>query len=121
MNLEALKLYCDVVRWRSFSRRAKAQQLSQAAASHSIAQLEHQLGAKLIDRSKRPLAVTSEGRAYYDGVRALLTQYANLEARVRSLKPTVEGVVRVAAIYSIGLYDLNAYTQRFMSQFPQAK
>jgi DNA-binding transcriptional LysR family regulator len=121
MNLDALKLYCDIVRLRSFSRGAKACQVTQSAASQAIQQLEEHLGLKLIDRSQRPFSVTPEGRKYYEGVRVLLAAYTKLEAEVKRSQAAVGGVVRIAAIYSIGLYDLSRYTQRFTALFPQAK
>ncbi|MFQ5521241.1 MAG: LysR family transcriptional regulator, partial [Candidatus Methylomirabilia bacterium] len=60
MNLETLKLYCDVVRLHSFSRGAAANEVSQSAASQAIRQLEADLDAPLLDRTKRPFTVTSE-------------------------------------------------------------
>jgi DNA-binding transcriptional LysR family regulator len=121
MNLETLKLYCDIVRLQSFSKGAKANQVTQSAASQAIAQLEAELGVQLIDRSKRPFALSVEGQKYYYGVRELLTEYMKLENEIKGPGADAGGTVRVAAIYSVGLYDLSGYTQRFMSANPQAK
>lgn len=121
MNLDTLKLYCDIVRLQSFSKGARANQITQSAASQAIQQLEHDLGVRMIDRSKRPFAVTLEGRRYFDGVRALLSDYSKLEAEVKGSSATLAGPVRVAAIYSVGLYDLSQHIQRFMTEYPQAK
>jgi len=60
MHLETLRLFCDVVRLRSFSRGAAAHQISQSAASQAVQQLEAELDALLIDRTKRPFVVTPE-------------------------------------------------------------
>lgn len=121
MNLDTLKLYCDVIRLKSFSRGAQSNQITQSAASQAISQLEDSLGLQLIDRSKRPFALTTEGQIYYEGTRALLSEYEKLESEIRRHKTGVAGVVRVAAIYSVGLYDLSSNVRRFMSQYPQAK
>ena len=72
VNLETLKLYCDVVRLRSFSRGAASNAVSQSAASQAIQQLEAELDAALLDRSRRPLLPTEQGQAFYDACRALL-------------------------------------------------
>ena len=61
MHLETLRLYCDVVRLRSFSKGAEQNFVSQSAASQAVQQLETQVGATLIDRTKRPFAVTPQG------------------------------------------------------------
>ena len=121
MNLDALKLYCDIVRLRSFSRGARTNQITQSAASQSIQQLESGLGVRLIDRSKRPFTLTGEGRAYYEGVHNLLSEYGKLEAKVKRSNSTLGGPVRVAAIYSVGLYDLSLQIQRFITEYPQVQ
>ena len=52
MHVEALNIFCEVVRHQSFSRGASASSVSQSAASQTVRQLENQLGIQLIDRSK---------------------------------------------------------------------
>ena len=121
MNLETLKLYCDILRLKSFSKGAKANQVTQSAASQSIQQLEESLGIQLIDRKRRPFAVTASGQKYYEGVRQILADYTKLESELKTVGKAVAGTVRVAAIYSVGLYDFGRHMRRFMSQYPQAK
>src|SRR5438132_853346 len=57
VHLETLRLYCDVVRLRSFSRGATQNFVSQSAASQAMQQLETELGVALLDRTKRPFVV----------------------------------------------------------------
>jgi DNA-binding transcriptional LysR family regulator len=121
MNLETLQLFCEVVRAQSFSRGARVLGVSQSAASQAVALLEGQLGVVLMDRSKRPFALTPEGRRFFEGVRAVLRQYDELTTEVRSNRAQIVGSVRVAAIYSIGIHAMSRHTQQFMTQYPQAK
>jgi DNA-binding transcriptional LysR family regulator len=121
MTLEILKLYCDIVRLRSFSRGAAANQISQSAASQAIHQLEVELDVLLIDRSKRPFMVTPEGRTFSEGCRSLLQAFEKVRAEIASTRTQVTGSVRVAAIYSVGIHILSDHMQRFMSLYPQAK
>ena len=65
MYFEALKIFCDVVRHKSFSRAAAANHISQSAVSQNVLQLERSLGVRLIDRSKRPFQLTPEGMAMF--------------------------------------------------------
>ena len=83
MHLETLRLYCDVVRLRSFSRGAEQNFVSQSAASQAVQQLERQLGVALIDRTKRPFVVTPEGEAFYAACRALLESLGEGQGRDR--------------------------------------
>jgi len=121
MNLEMLKLYCDIVRLHSFSQGAAANQISQSAASQAIHQMETELDVLLIDRSKRPFMVTPEGRTFYDGCQALLQGFDKVRAQIVSVRTQITGNVRVAAIYSVGIHIMSDHMQRFMSLHPQAK
>ena len=120
MNLKALKIFCDVVNRRSFSRAAEDNSISQSGVSQAIGQLEGRLGVQLIERSKRPLSLTREGQVFYEGCRKLIARYEALEDEVRSLHEEVAGRVRVAAIYSVGLHHMSRYLQEFMSRYPKA-
>jgi DNA-binding transcriptional LysR family regulator len=123
MQLEALKIFCDVVRWANFSRAARENNITQSSASQAVHMLELRLGVKLIDRSKRPLGVTPHGKVYYEGCKDLVERYFEVENRVRALENdhNVGGTVRVASIYSVGFHDMNRYIERFKEQYPEAE
>lgn len=122
MQLESLKIFCDVVRWASFSRGAAENGISQSSASQAVHQLEIRLGVKLIDRSKRPLVPTAHGRVFYEGCKDLVGRYYEVEARVKALTDVqhVVGTVRVASIYSVGLHHMTRYVESFHAQHPGA-
>jgi DNA-binding transcriptional LysR family regulator len=120
VNLKSLKIFCDIVARRSFSKAAVDNGISQSAASQVVSQLESRLGVQLIERSKRPLVPTREGQVFFDGCRKLIGQYDALEDTVRTLHEEVAGRVRVAAIYSVGLHHMSRYVQEFMSRHPKA-
>ena len=120
MQFKALKIFCDVVRWRSFSRAAGENGISQSGASQVVHHLEQRLGVKLIDRSKRPFVLTPEGEVYYEGCRRLVQRYDTLEDQVRTLHEEVSGRVRVVSIYSVGLHHMSRYLQQFLSHYPKA-
>ena len=121
MHLETLRLYCEVVRLRSFSRGAEQSFVSQSAASQAVQQLEAELGVALMDRTKRPFVVTPEGLAFYEACRGLLESWEKVKAEVAAVKARVDGTVRVAAIYSVGLHDVSRHMQKFMSLYPEAR
>ena len=121
MHLETLRLYCDVVRHRSFSRGADQNFVSQSAASQAVQQLEGQLGVVLIDRTKRPFVVTPEGQTFYEASRSILEAWEKAKTEVTAVKEKVAGTVRVAAIYSVGLHDVSRPMQQFMSVYPEAR
>jgi DNA-binding transcriptional LysR family regulator len=120
MHLKSLKVFCDIVRHRSFSRAAAENDISQSGASQVVHHLEERLDVKLIDRSKRPFVLTPEGEVFYDGCRTLVDRYLALEDKVRTLHQEVVGRVRVASIYSVGLHHMSRYVQEFMTLHPKA-
>ncbi len=120
VNLKSLKVFCDIVARRSFSRAAEDNGISQSGASQVVSQLESRLGVQLIERTKRPLLPTREGQVFYDGCRKLIARYEALEDEVRTLHEDVAGRVRVAAIYSVGLHHMSRYVQEFMTRHPKA-
>src|SRR5204862_35420 len=121
MNLDTLGLYCDVIRSGSFSLGAASHRISQSAASQAVRQLEEDVGAQLIDRTKRPFMVTPEGKKFYDACLILLDNFEKAKAEITSQRTLVGGAVRVAVIYSVGLHDMGIYCQQFTPQYPQAK
>ena len=121
MQLRALKIFCDIVRQRSFSRAARDNSISQSSASQVVHQLEEQLGVKLLDRSKRPFVLTPEGERYYDGSLRLVSQYAQLREEVRTLHDEIARRLLVASIYSVGLAHMSAFMRQFSTKHPKAQ
>ncbi len=121
MQLEALKVFCDIVRHRSFSQAATANHVTQSAASQIVLQLEKRLGVQLINRSTRPLQLTDMGRTYYDGCKRLIEQYEELESAIRKVQDQRSAQVDVAAIYSVGLSDMGEYVDRFVAGQPNVQ
>lgn len=121
MQFESLKVFCDVVRHRSFSQAAQANDVTQSAASQIVSQLEKRLGTQLIDRSTRPLQLTSLGKLYFEGCKELVERYMELEATLRNRQSELEVSVNVAAIYSVGLSDMGNYVESFQASHPRAQ
>src|ERR1700730_2231053 len=101
MHFGALKVFCDMARCRSFSQAGQANEITQSAVSQIVSQLERRMQAQLVDRSRRPLQLTTLGQTFYEGCKALLEQYTELEANIRNAQEEIAGTVQVAAIYSV--------------------
>jgi DNA-binding transcriptional LysR family regulator len=120
MHLRFLKIYCDIVDLASFSRAAKANDVSQSNASQVVHHLEEHLGVRLIDRSRRPFVVTPEGQKFHEGCRVIVQRYDDLEREVRSLHEAAEARLTVASIYSVGLAHMSRYLRQFLAAHPKA-
>jgi DNA-binding transcriptional LysR family regulator len=121
MAHETLKLFRDIAQTRSFSRGATLNSVSQSAASQQVQELEQELGIALLDRSTRPLAVTAAGQLYSDFCRDVLRRREEFNVALDLMKQEVEGTVRVASIYSVGLSEMVQLEQEFGRRRPEAK
>jgi len=118
VSYESFKLFKDIAQNRSFSRAAAMNGVSQSAASQHVQDLEKTLGTVLLDRSTRPLVVTPSGKLYEDFCRDVLRRKEEFEAALDRLKQEVEGTVRVASIYSIGLSEMAQLEREFARRQP---
>ncbi len=95
--------------------------ISQSAASQHVQELERALGVELLDRSTRPLAVTPAGRLYSELCRDILRRKEDFESALQRMRQEVEGTLRVAAIYSVGLSEMVSLEREFARRQPEAK
>lgn len=121
MTFDSLKLFRDIAQNHSFSKGAALNEISQSAASQSLQDLERQLGISLLDRSTRPLTLTDAGKLYLDMCRDVLRRRDDFQVALDLLKSQVEGTVRVASIYSVGLSEMSQLEQEFSRRHPQAR
>ncbi len=121
MQLKNLELFCEVASRHSFSKAADACAVSQSLVSQTMSQIEKQLGTLLIDRSKRPLELTSAGKVYFEGCRNILRSMKKLEKRVQGVDNKVTGTLRIGAIYSVGLLRMGSYIKEYREKFPEVK
>lgn len=84
---------------------------SPSAVSKSVARLERRLGVRLIQRSTRRLALTSEGLAYYERVAPLLRALDDAEDIVQ-MADTARGLLRVTASVELGRGLIASWAQR---------
>lgn len=120
VDFEHLYLFKDIVHTHSFSRGAALNHVSQSAASQHVQELEKRLGATLIDRSTRPFSLTPAGRLYYELCRDVLHRKEEFDVALELLKSKIEGTVRVASIYSVGLTEMSRLKEVFRARYPHA-
>ncbi len=120
MSYENLRLFRDIAQTRSFSKGASLNELSQSAASQHVQDLEKHMAVVLLDRSRRPLLITAAGRLYLEYCREILRRKEQFETELEQLKNEVEGTVRVASIYSVGLSEMVELEEEFSRRQPAA-
>ena len=121
INFRSLRIFCDIVERRSFSRAADDNRISQSSASQVVHHLEESLGVQLLDRSKRPFVLTPEGERYYAGCRQLVKQHNELGEEIRTMRDESARKLSIASIYSVGLAHMSAFMRRFSTKYPNAQ
>ena len=121
MLLDNFKLFRDIAHNKSISRGAAMNDISQSAASQYIQETERRLGVPLLDRTTRPLALTPAGKLFCDLCRDALRREEQFQVQLANLKGFVEGAVRVASIYSVGLSEMSRLQEEFAARFPNAQ
>jgi DNA-binding transcriptional LysR family regulator len=118
MQIESLKVFCDLAESESFTKAAQINNVTQSAVSQQISALERIFKSLLIERSKKKFRLTREGQALYEYSKQIIQTYDSLNSKLQELKDIISGTIRVATIYSIGLHDLPAYVKKFMKSYP---
>ena len=118
MQIESLKVFCDLAETESFTKAAQINHVTQSAVSQQISSLERQFKSLLIERSKKKFRLTREGQVLYDYSKQIIQTYDALFSRLQEIKDIISGTIRVATIYSIGLHDLPPYLKKFLKAYP---
>jgi DNA-binding transcriptional LysR family regulator len=118
MQIESLKVFCDLAETASFTKAAQINAVTQSAVSQQISSLERTFKSLLIERSKKKFRLTREGQVLYDYSKQVIQTYESLHSKLQELKDIISGTIRVATIYSIGLHDLPPYVKKFMKSYP---
>ena len=121
MQIDSLKIFCDLTETQSFTKTAQIHGVTQSAISQQISALERLFKSLLIERSKKRFRLTTEGQVLYDYSKRILQIYDTLHSQLQELKDIISGTIRVATIYSIGLHDLPQYVKKFMRSYPTVK
>lgn len=120
-KLEAMTVLVKVVGSGSFAEAARRLGVTRSAVSKAITQLEHELGARLLDRTTRRVVPTEAGLAYYERCLAILAEIAETEAQIARLHDEPKGVLRVNAPMSFGTLYLGTAVADFMGRYGDLK
>ena len=120
MHIESLKVFCDLIDTRSFSKAATKNFISQSAVSQQVRALEDRFSRRLVERSRGgSLVPTADGMTFYQGCREIMDRFSALNEEMKGLGNIVSGQVRVATIYSVGIHELSPVLKRFIKSYPQ--
>jgi LysR family transcriptional regulator, transcriptional activator of the cysJI operon len=118
MQIEGLKVFCDLAETESFTKAARLNEVTQSAVSQQISSMERHFQSLLIERSRKKFRLTQEGQTLYEHCKQILHTFEALHKEMQATKETIARSIRVATIYSIGLYDLPTCLKQFLKTHP---
>ena len=118
-DLNALQLFVQVVTHGGFSAAGRALGMPKSKLSRRIAQLEEELGVRLIQRSTRRFAVTEVGQEYLRHCTAMLVEADAAQATIDRMRSEPQGLVRMSCPTALLDYQVGDMVARFMSANPR--
>lgn len=118
-RLQSMRAFVRVIDAGSFAGAAREMNQSPAVVTRLVADLEEHLGARLINRTTRRLALTDIGEAYLERTRAILTEVEEAEALASSATSEPRGHLRVLAPPAFAVHQLAKHLPAFHEQYPK--
>lgn len=121
LDLNDLKLFALVVEHGGYAAAERASGVPKSRLSRRIAQLEQDLGVRLIQRSTRKFAVTEVGQNVFRHAQAMLAQAQAAEEAVQLLSAEPRGIVRVSCPVSLSQRLLSRVVPGFLIEHPKVR
>lgn len=120
-SLKQLRVFVAVARHGSFSRAGEAIGLTQSAVSHSVKELEAEVGVRLLDRTTRDVVLTDAGLRLANRVERLLDELQAALLDARSFGVQRSGTVRVATSQTISAHLMPQCIAAGERQYPEIR
>ncbi|MBX3210215.1 MAG: LysR family transcriptional regulator [Labilithrix sp.] len=118
MDLNHVSAFVRVVQEGSFTAAARVLGLPKSSVSRSIAQLEQDLGVRLLHRTTRKLHLTEAGTSFHDRVSRALSDIDEATSAASDLQRELRGSIRVSAPLDLGVWAVAPIVARFVRRHP---
>ena len=114
-----LQLVVELARAGGMSAAARQLDVTPAAVSKRLAQIEARLGVRLFNRSTRRLSLTAEGEDYLESARRILAEIEDLDQRIASRQDSPRGLLKVNAPLGFGRSYIAPAIAEFAQKYPE--
>ena len=118
-DFEGLAMFAKVAEERSFAGAARALGVSVATVSRAVARLEERLGARLLNRTSRQLALTEFGRTMAESAAQVVREAEAAEGAAREMSAQPRGLIRLSVPMSFGLRWVAPLLPAFFRAYPE--
>lgn len=116
--LQKTKTFLEVARLLSFTEAAYVLGVSQSAVSQNVAALERELGIKLIERTKRKIALTPTGSRFATEANRILCEFDELVTSIRKMNVGCTQSLRIAYLNVFRGRELEKAIVDFSAAYP---
>jgi LysR family transcriptional regulator, regulator for bpeEF and oprC len=117
-RLETIQMFVRVVETGSFSAAVREMRVGQPSVTKQVASLEAHLGAELLKRSSRKVALTDAGRGFYESAVHLLEEYDAATSRVGRGHVAPKGLVRAMVLPTFARLYVVPFLREFFGRYP---
>ena len=121
MDLDQLRAFVYVARFSSFSLAAQQLGLAQPTMSRQVQQLEREVGVRMIDRERRPIALTPAGQQFLSFAEATVNGLDSAIRQIRFGQIEIEGPIMVVASTTPGEFLVPALLASFTARHPKVR
>jgi len=121
MTITQLEYVVAVATYKSFVAAADKCFVTQPTLSMQIQKLEDELGIKLFDRNKHPIAITAMGEAIVNQSKTILAECEKINELIQNQQTTISGVFKLAVIPTIAPYLLPGLLESYNKLFPDVQ
>jgi DNA-binding transcriptional LysR family regulator len=118
-DLDGLRTFVTIATLGNFARASEKLGISRAMASKRMADLEAELGVKLVNRTTRSMSLTEAGRKMLATAETMFELLESAESEFRSANATPKGTLRVNAPMSFGVRHLGRIIDAFLLLYPE--
>ncbi len=119
INLFFLKTFVDAAKTGSVKTTALKKFVTQPAVTQHIHVIEEKLECQLFERRNKKIFLTDAGKILLPYAEGILRQYEEARTRLKEAGGQFSGTIRIATIYSIGLYQLQPIVRNYLKKFPK--
>jgi DNA-binding transcriptional LysR family regulator len=116
---DEMSAFVRVVDLGSFARAAEDLRVTPSALSKLVSRLEDRLGVRLLTRTTRRLALTSEGALYLERAREVLDLIERADADMSSFRGKPKGLLRINSSTGFARQTLLHAIPAFLARFPE--
>ncbi len=118
-RLHAMRVFARVIDLGGFAAAARDLNVSPAAVTRLVAELEEHLGSRLINRTTRRLSLTDAGSNYLERARQILADVEEAEAQANLATSIPRGHLRVLVPPAFAVHQIAKHLPRFRADYPQ--